>query len=68
MLDACRSRVDRVTIDILTDALVDVSVEVCYKIHDPNKELNRNHIRVNVFHSEGQLDPTIRNKSIISIL
>ena len=35
MLVACRSRVDRVTIDISTDASVDVSVEVRYKIHDP---------------------------------
>ena len=35
MLIACRSRVDRVTFDISTDASVDVSVEVRYKIHDP---------------------------------
>ena len=35
MLVACRSRVDRVMIDTLTDASVDVSVEVRYKIHDP---------------------------------
>ena len=35
MLVAFQSRVDRVTIDISTDASVDVSVEVRYKIHDP---------------------------------
>ena len=42
---ACRSRVDRLTIDTSTnasvdvsvDALVDVSVEVRYKIHDPKR-------------------------------
>ena len=36
MLVACRSRIDRVTIDISADASVDVSVEVRYTIHDPN--------------------------------
>ena len=37
MLVACRLRVTRVAINILTDALVDVSVEVRYKIHHPKK-------------------------------
>ena len=32
---ACRSRVDRVMIDIWIDASVDVSVVAPYKIHDP---------------------------------
>ena len=36
---ACRSRVDRVTIDISIDASVDVSVVAPYKIHDPTKRL-----------------------------
>ena len=34
MLVVCRLRVDRVAIDISTDALIDVSVKVRYKIHD----------------------------------
>ena len=38
---ACRSRVDRVTIDISPDASVDVSVEVRYKIHDPTSSTFR---------------------------
>ena len=32
MVVACRSRVDRVTIDVSTDASVDVSVKVAHKI------------------------------------
>ena len=32
-----RSTVDRVTINISTDASVNVSVKVCYKIHDPGR-------------------------------
>ena len=34
----CRSRVEQVTIDISTNASVDVSVEVPYKIHNPPSE------------------------------
>ena len=37
MLVTCQLRVTRVAIDISTDALVDVSVEVRYKIHDHKK-------------------------------
>ena len=38
MLVACRSRVDRVMINISTNASVNESVEVPYKIHDPPSE------------------------------